>query len=173
MEISAVGETNKGIMTEWLRVADWKRERDRWKQMSRVQWGDWMHAEREVSIELLYARLAWGCHGHLAAERRVSRGVSWCLLRELSNDVVTGCNRGDSSDIRRVSQVGLLLSAGRPAAKSTAAFTHSLQWRLCERFSLSIEPLHCHKLIRVARDDEFFCVKYLCHAFGNFQYTHA
>lgn len=43
---------------------------------SGVEWGDWTHAEREVSIELLYARLACGCHGHLAAERRVSRGVS-------------------------------------------------------------------------------------------------
>lgn len=37
---------------------------------SGVEWGDWTHAEREVSIELLYARLACGCHGHLAAERR-------------------------------------------------------------------------------------------------------
>lgn len=112
-------------------MADWERGEDRWKQregeMSRVEWGDWMHAECEVSIELLYARLACGCHGHLAAERRVSRGVSRCLLRELSNDVVTGCNRGDSSDIRHVSQVELLLSAGRRAAKSTAAHTHSLQ----------------------------------------------
>lgn len=72
-----------------------------------------MHAECEISIELQYARLACSCHGHLRAEKRVSQGVSRCLLRELSNDVVTGCNRGDSFDIRHVSQVVPLLSAGR------------------------------------------------------------
>ena len=102
-----------------MRVAALRRERERKTdgnregEMSRVEWGDWMHAECEISIELQYARLACCCHGHLAAERRVSQGVSRCLLRELSNDVVTGCNRGDSSDIRHVSQVVLLLSAGR------------------------------------------------------------
>lgn len=124
------------------------------REMSLSEW-DWMHAESEISIELQYTWLACGCHGHLTAERQVSQGVSRCLLRELSNDVVTGCNRGDSSDIRHVSQVGLLLSAGRRAAKSTAARTHSFHQHLCEKFSLSIHPPPCQRSIPGAGDDEF------------------
>lgn len=46
-----------------------------------------------------------------------------CLRRELSNDVVSGCNRGDSSDIRRAA---LLSSAGRHALPSVI-ITSSVQ----------------------------------------------
>lgn len=114
-----------------------------------------MHAECEISIELQYAWLACGCHGHLIAERWVSWGVSPSLLRELSNDVVTVCNRGDSSDIRRVSQAELLLSAGIPAAKFTAAHTYSYQRCLPETFSLSNQLQCCHKPTPEAGDNEF------------------
>lgn len=164
METSAEGETNKGIMEEWLREADWEREEERWKQMSRAEWGDWMHAEREVSIELLYARLGCGCHGHLAVGRRASRWVSWCLLRELSNDVVTGCNRGDSSGIRHVSKVGLRLSAGKPAAKSTGAPTVPSVTPLWDIFTFDWASAPPEPQSNSTGWWCFFCVKYLCHA---------
>lgn len=170
MEIFAAWETNgyndKVIESGRVGERGGQMETEREREMSRVEWGDWMHAECEVSIELLYARLACGCHGHFAAERWVSRRVSRCLLRELSNDVVTGCNRGDSSDIRQVSQVELLLSAGRRAAKSTAV--HSLQWRLCETFSLSIQRPHCQKPIPGARDGAFCLCEIFMPCFWSF-----
>ena len=129
---------------------EWRTEReesrtDGNRDESGVEWGDWLHAESEVSTEWLYARLACSWLPWTPRSGGASVPGSFLdvrLLRELSNDVVSGCNRGDSSDIRRAA---LLSSAGRHSLPSVTP-----PWDI---ITSSVQP------------PRSFQEKYLCHAF--------
>lgn len=130
-----------------------------------------MH-ECEISIELQYARLAYGCYGHLTAERQVSRGVSRHLLRELSNDVVAVVTvvTALTSDTSHKWSCCCLQVDGQPSRLLRTLTPFSNASARNSHFAFSL-----HAARSSFQEQEmmtFLCVKYLCHAFGNFQFTY-
>ena len=138
---SAAGQPNKGVMkSDWERRTE--REEDRWKQRWVGGWmgGDWLHAESEVSIEWLYARLARGCHGHLAAEERASRGVfSTSVFGE-------NCQMTSSAAVTVVTA----LTSDERRCSRLQVDTRSPRWRLRE--TLPPLPFSLHALFSRGRE---------------------
>lgn len=162
------------IMTKWLRVAEWEREEAKWKQRERERW-----------VEL---------NGGIGCTQSVRYQLNYCMLGLLAVAMGTSQQRdGCPGEFLDVFWENCQMTS-LPAVTVVTALTSdkSHKWSCCclqvdgQPSRLQCTPFsdasvrHFHFLFSVhtARSPfqeqgtvHFVCVKYLCHAFGLFQFT--
>lgn len=161
-------------MREWLRVAEWKREEGRWKQSER-----WVGLNGETGCTSVRYQLNYSTLGLLVVAMDTSQrwdrsppeflDVFWenCQMTSLPFVTVVTALTSDTSHKRSCC---CLQVDEQPSRLLRTHTPFSNVWVRNSHFPFSLHaarsPFQGREMIN------FLYVKYVCYAFGNFQFTH-